>query len=193
MRSKQEAFEDMKLISRDGEEVLAWCKGTPAEDKENIFTAIPSYIFVTNARLLRLSINNDGVVSIPWLYVTEIRIARKRLKSTLSFSFRRFGCSSDIDYPAEYISQDVVRAINGIRSGEVSTTQLTDESTTAIKSYRPLSESGMDQIFRMYGYQGAELTCSMCGKSAGVCSPKGDVLSDQCEGCERSFTEIVEI
>ncbi len=150
-----------------------------------------SYIFVTNARLLWMSSNNDGVVSIPWVYMTKIRIGRKRFKNTLGFSFKRLGWSSDNDYPAEYVSREVVRAIEQIQSGQVPTFELPAEPTTAVKVHKPHGDSNMGQIFRMYGYPEARLACSMCGKSAGVCGTDGDDLSDECEGCERSFSEII--
>ena len=134
--------------------------------------------------------NNDGVVSVPWKYMTAIRQGKKRFKHTLGYSFRRSGYSSDIDYPAEYVSGDVAKAVSGTQSGAIPTFEIPAQTATALKHTRPHDNSPIGMLARMQGIPEYRLACSVCGKSAGFCHATGDELSDACGGCERSFTGI---
>lgn len=194
MRSSSEAQIDMKRVTREGENLLAWCKGSEAEETLNLFgqDSSNSYFFVTNARLLWMSSNNDDVLSIPWNFMTELRIGRKRLKNTFGFSFKRDGWSNAIYYPAEYVSREVIKAIESIQSGQVETFILPVEVTTAIKVHVPHGDSNIGKVASIFGIPESKLICSVCGKQAGFCQTEGDNLSSECSGCERSFSEIVD-
>jgi hypothetical protein len=137
-----------------------------------------------------MSANNDGVVSVPWKYMTAIRQGKKRFKHTLGFSFRRPDFSSDINYPAEYVSGDVAKAVSGIQSGAIPVFEIPAETATAIKCHSPHDNSPIGMISQMKGLPEYSLACSACGKSAGFCRASGDDLLSACEGCERSFTGI---
>lgn len=81
MRTEQEAAKDMQRILRNGERVLANCSAKPAEESFSFGAETDvSYFYVTNARLIWLSGNNDGVLSIPWKYMTAVRQGKKRFR-----------------------------------------------------------------------------------------------------------------
>ena len=191
MRSVQGAEADMRRIQRTGERILAFCSCKPAEESFSLGGGSDvSYIFVTNARLIWMSANNDGVISVPWKYITAIRQSKRRLKNTLGYSFQRPEFSGEIDYPAEYVSGDVAKAVSGIQSGAIPTFDLPKESATAFKYYAPHENSPLGDFARMKGIPEYRLACSVCGKSAGHCQADGDNLSVACEGCERSVSGI---
>jgi hypothetical protein len=193
VRSLQMADADMKRIQRSGERVIASCSCKPAEEDFTLALgggSDVSYLYVTTARMIWMSANNEGVVSVPWKYMTGIRQGKKRFKHTLGYSFRRPGYSSDIDYPAEYVSGDVAKAVSGIQSGAIPTIEIPAQTATAIKYSRPHDNSPIGMLARMQGIPEYRLACSVCGKSAGFCQATGDELSDACGGCERSFTGI---
>jgi hypothetical protein len=191
MRSVQNADADMERIQRSGERVIASCSCKPAEEYLSFGGGSDvSYIYITNARLVWMSANNDGVISVPWKFITNVRQGKKRFKNTLGFSFRRPGYSSDIDYHAEYVSGQVAKAVSDVQSGAISVFDIPTETTTAIKVYSPHDDSPIGMLAQMRGIPEFRLLCSMCGKSAGYCQTSGDNLSDSCEGCERSFTGI---
>jgi len=192
VRSEKQAANDMQRIMRAGERVLASCVSKPAEESFSI--GIPesddAYTYVTNARLIWMSANTDGALSVLWKHMTAVRQGKKRFKNTLGFSFREPGWSSDIDYPAEYVSGAVAKAVEQMRSNRAAALDLPPESTYAIKVRHPFDSSPTAEVLRIYGYPEFSLKCAVCGMSAGVCAPDGDKLSDKCEGCERSFTDI---
>ena len=191
MRSGQAADADMKRIQRTGERVIASCSCKPAEESLSFGGGSDiSYIYVTNARMIWMSANNDGVVSVPWKYMTAIRQGKKRFKHTLGYSFRRQGSSSDINDSAEYVAGDVAKAVSGIQSGAITVFEIPVETATAIKCHSPHDDSPIGMLSRVKGIPEYSLACSACGKSAGFCHASGDDLRNACEGCERSFTSI---
>lgn len=191
MRNERQAEADFINVARDGESLLATCSCKPAEETFTLGASDVSYLFITNARLIYMSANNDKVLSVPWGCMTRIRLGRKRLKHTLAFSFRRTGFSGDLDYPAVFVSGAVARAVGDIQSGAISTFALPPESTTAIKQFLPHDDSAIGLFLRMKGVPEYGLKCATCGQPAGICTPEGDELSDACHGCERSFSAIV--
>ena len=191
MRTEREAEADFKTITREGERLLAHCSCKPAEETINLGTSSVSYLFITNARLIYMSANNDSVLSVPWDCMTKIRLGRKRLKQTLGFSFRRSGFSGDLDYPSVYVSGPVAKAVGDLQSGIIPTYVLPKESTTAIKYFSPHEESALGDFLRSKGVPEYRLKCATCGQVAGFCTEEGDELSETCHGCERSFSTIV--
>lgn len=192
MRTEQQAAKDMQRILRNGEIVLANCSAKPAEDSFTL--GIPetdvSYFYITNARLIWLSGNNDGVLSIPWKYMTAVRQGKKRFKNTLGYSFRRPSFSGDIDYPAEYVSGAVAKAVAEMMTNAGTRYDLPVEFAEAIKVSSPHDDSPIGMLARMHNLPEHRLECSVCGKMAGFCQAEGDTLLDACEGCERAFSGI---
>lgn len=191
MRSERQAEADFRIVAREGESLLANCSCKPAEETINLGTSDVSYLFITNARLIYMSANNDSVLSVPWGCMTRIRLGRKRLKHTLGFSFRRAGFSGDLDYPAVFVSGAVARAVGDLQSGATPTFALPPESTTAIRFSNPHEDSAIGAFLRSRGIPEFGLRCAACGQNAGFCTEDGDELSDACHGCERSFSAIV--
>jgi hypothetical protein len=183
---------DMQRIIRSGEQVLAQCSCTPAEETLRFGTGGSdiSYLFITNARWIWMSSNNDGVVSVPWHWMRKVTLGRKRFKHTLAISFTREGWQLEMDYPAEYVSSAVAKTVEQIRSGVIPVYELPPEQTTAVKYFRPHDSSPLAQYARSQGIPEFALKCSICGKSAGLCSEDGDSLFSVCEGCERTFSGI---
>ncbi len=191
MRSEHQAEADFRIVAREGESLLANCSCKPAEETINLGTSDVSYLFITNARLIYMSANNDSVLSVPWGCMTALRLGRKRLKHTLGFSFRRMGFSEDLHYPAVFVSAAVARAVGDLQSGATPTYALPPESTTAIRFFNPHDDSAIGAFLRSRGVPEFGLRCAACGRNAGFCTEDGDELSEACHGCERSFSAIV--
>jgi hypothetical protein len=192
VRNEKEAANDMQRIIRGGENVLANCEGKPAEEFLSFGNPETdrSYYYVTNARMIWMSANNDGILSIPWKYMTSVRQGKKRFKNTVGFSFRRPDWSSATDYPADYVSGAVANAVAKMMSNLASTYDLPVESAWAIKVPEPRDGSPLAEIARMYGLPEWGLKCSVCGKTAGYCKAESDELFPNCEGCERTFEGV---
>lgn len=196
-RDFAQAKQDVSRVLRDGERVLASCVSEPVD---NVIPVGPGgvstvFIFVTNARLMWLSANNNGMVSIRWRFMTEIAIGRKVFQKTLTFSFSMPSWDSQWDYPMQYVSGRVARAINSVITGAVPTLEIPDEFVVAYKISSPAPTTLFGQVLedlaKSMDIPGFKLVCSVCGLGAGYCSAQGDQLSDECEGCLRRFSGIV--
>lgn len=100
-RTAHKAHEDVQRVLREGEQVLSSCTSRQL-NAGGIISMGPNevdttYIYTTNARLIWMSANNDGMVCVRWRYLTSVRLGRKRLKHTLAFSFQRPSWSDPID------------------------------------------------------------------------------------------------
>lgn len=192
MRSEREAEADFRIVACDGESLLANCSCKPAEETFTLGTSDMSYRFITDARLVYMSANNNTkVLSVSGDCMTSIRLGRKRLKHTLGYSFRRAESSEALDYPSVYVSGAVARAVADRQSGAIPTCILHSESTVAIKYVEPHEDSGLGALVPSRGFSERGLRCAECGQSAGFCFESGDELWEVCRGCERSFSAIV--
>lgn len=194
MRTQQGANADMQRIVRSGEQVLAQCSCTPADEMGRLLAASypsnTSFQFITNARWILMSANDDGVLSVPWNSVDKVTLGRKRFKHTLAMSFTREGSSGGTSYPAEYVSSAVVKTVEQIRSGAIPVYDLPLEKTTAVKYFSPHDDSPISLYARKMGLPEYALKCSVCGQMAGTCKQDGDRLFNTCVGCERTLTSI---
>lgn len=192
MRTSSEAARDVERVLRTGEVILASCNSQTVEPQIILGGGgvQTHFIYVTNARLIWMSANNDGMLCIRWAYMTTLDIGRKRLKHTLTFSFAFPSYSRPMDYPTEFISGDVARTLQDIKSKSTTVLNIPDEFVPAIKVRKPHGSGPIGALADLYGLPEAALTCSFCGFMAGFCSADGDKLLDECEGCLRRFSEI---
>lgn len=193
-RSADKARSDLHRVLREGEEILSFCTSEPVESQwyhGGAGTVTTSYVFTTNARLVRMSANNDSMLCIRWKYFTNLAVARKRFKHTFAFSFSRPSFSSPIDYPAEYVSAETAKVISRIKSGTLAVVEVPDETVSALRVSRPHSDTPLGSFAAASGLPEFKVVCSVCGFSAGRCIDETSYeLFDECEGCLRHFSQV---
>lgn len=191
MRTFGQAKLDLERCMRQGEQILAQCTSEDVEPRLILGGGIStSYIFLTNARLAYMSANNDGMLAVRWKFMTAMEFGKKRFKPTIRFSFHGAGSDYVHDYPAMYVSKDLVAVAKRIRGGEIPVLDIPDEAVPALKVFRPHDNSNIGQVAQIMGVSEYALKCSVCGMTAGFCGKDGDELSSECEGCLRSFSHV---
>lgn len=191
VRTLAQAKLDLERCMRSGEQVFAQCTSEEVEPGLVFGGGVSTaYIFLTNARLAYMSANNDGMLAVRWKYMSAMEFGKKRFRPTMTFSFEMPGFSGPIDYPARYITKDIVTVAKSILSGGTPVLDVPDESVVALKVFRPHDNSNIGQLAQIMGSPQYVLKCSVCGMRAGFCGHDGDELSSECEGCLRSFSHV---
>lgn len=193
-RSAYEARNLVDQVLRDDENVLSYCVSEPVERQwyhSMPNTVTTAYLCATNARLMRMSASSRGIKSIRWKFFNSLEVDRKRLKSTLALSFSQPSWSEPIRYPAEFISKDMAKVIDGIKSGSIPILDIPDENIAAIR----VSDLTVSQLAAYACPEPTgnpnQLICSFCGSWVGECLEDGSAkFFDECAGCLRHFSHV---
>lgn len=193
-RSAYEARGLVDRVLRDGESVLSYCVSEPVERQwyHNMpNTVTTSYLCATNARLMSMSASRRAVLSIRWKFFESLDLERKRRKPTLAFTFTQPSSSGPITYPAEFISKDMAKVIEGIKSGSIPILDIPDENIAAVPiSDLTVSQRGAYACLEPTGNPN-QLICSFCGSWVGVgLEDRSAEFFDECSGCLRHFSHV---
>lgn len=194
MLTETRAHELVEPCLRSGEEVLESCRSTPADPSLALLLS-DLYLFITPARLLWLSVNNEYVNCATWDEVDSLTTNRKALRWTMRWSVLTpdMGGGPGVDQGLHAVSKAVARMAGAFHEGERPSMPLPQETTTArivtIHAEHNAFSAFLLQTEGIGSPDGRTIQrtlCAICGQPAG----HADELFLRCEGCYREVAGL---